>query len=162
MHLLWYCILLILLEEKTLKNENIQVAYLSFATLEFKLDPKNEIEKILKIARMNNEKKGITGQLVYRGGIFMQLLEGEQDSVSDLLGRILLDNSRHENVRVVLKQPMIKRVFPDWSMAYRELDNAVMDQVNLTVPWQKLVELSSTEQIVSSEDIFKVFQKLSA
>ena len=145
-----------------MKNENIQVAYLSFATLEFKLDPKNEIEKILKIARMNNEKKGITGQLVYRGGIFMQLLEGEQDSVSDLLGRILLDNSRHENVRVVLKQPMIKRVFPDWSMAYRELDNAVMDQVNLTVPWQKLVELSSTEQIVSSEDIFKVFQKLSA
>ena len=149
------------MEEETLENENIQVAYLSFATLEFKLDPKNGIEKILNTARLNNEKKAITGQLVYRGGIFMQLLEGERESVSDLLGRIVLDSSRHENVRVVLNQPMVKRVFPDWSMAYRGLDHAAIERANLTVPWQKLIELSSREQIVSSEDIFKIFQKLS-
>ena len=145
-----------------LGNNTIQMAYLSFATRELKLDPRSEIEKILKVARVHNEQKGITGQLVYRGGIFLQLLEGNRESVSSLLGHILLDNSRHENIRVIFKQPMVKRVFPGWSMAYRELDNVAMDLVNSIVPWQKLIDLSSSEQGVSNTDILKVFKKLAA
>ena len=136
------------------------MAYLSFATRELKLDPSNEIEGILKVARSHNEQKGITGQLVYRGGIFLQLLEGDLNSISNLLGRILLDNSRHENIRILFKQPMVKRVFPDWSMAYRQLDNVAMDLVNSIVPWHNLIDLSSKENGISEKDILKVFQKL--
>ena len=136
------------------------MAYLSFATRELKLDPSNEIEGILKVARSHNEQKGITGQLVYRGGIFLQLLEGDLNNISNLLGRILLDNSRHENIRILFKQPMVKRVFPDWSMAYRQLDNVAMDLVNSIVPWHNLIDLSSKEYGISEKDILKVFQKL--
>ena len=136
------------------------MAYLSFATRELKLDPSNEIEGILKVARSHNEQKGITGQLVYRGGIFLQLLEGDLNNISNLLGRILLDNSRHENIRILFKQPMVKRVFPDWSMAYRQLDNVAMDLVNSIVPWHNLIDLSSKENGISEKDILKVFQKL--
>ena len=136
------------------------MAYLSFATRELKLDPSNEIEGILKVARSHNEQKGITGQLVYRGGIFLQLLEGDLNSISNLLGRILLDSSRHENIRILFKQPMVKRVFPDWSMAYRQLDNVAMDLVNSIVPWHNLIDLSSKENGISEKDILKVFQKL--
>ena len=141
---------------------NIQMAYLSFATRELKLDADNEIDKILKVARAHNKQKGITGQLVYRGGIFLQLLEGDEESVATLLGRILLDNSRHENIRVLFKQPMVKRVFPGWNMAYRKLDNVAMDLVNSIVPWQNLIDLSASEHGISETDIFKVFEKLAA
>lgn len=143
-------------------SDDIQMAYLSFATRGLKVDSDEEIQKILVEARAHNAKVGITGQLVYRGGIFLQLLEGNKEHVSSLLGKILLDNKRHENIRILFKQPMLKRVFPDWSMAYKRLDNDALDLVDSIVPWQQLIHLSEQNKAVTDVDILRVFQKLAA
>jgi len=143
-------------------QNNIQIAYLSFATKSLKANSDNEIQSILKQARKHNAEKGITGQLIYRSGIFLQLLEGDKAEVSSLLGHILLDSKRHENIRIILNQPMKERVFPNWSMAYKSLDNAALDIVNCIVPWQQLVSISSQGNTIKNEDILKIFEELTA
>ena len=139
------------------------MAYLSFATRNLKANCDEEIQKILETARTHNAERNITGQLVYRSGIFLQLLEGEKTEVTSLLGRILLDSGRHENIKILLNQPMKDQIFPDWSMAYKNLDNAALDIVNCIVPWQKLVTFPAQgKETTSSADILKVFEELAA
>jgi len=137
----------------------IQMVYLSFATLKLKSDPSNEIDKILSEAEKHNTQVGITGELIYRNGIFLQLLEGRKEDVELILGRILLDHQRHENLKVLLKQPMVERIFPNWSMAFVKLDNAALDLVNSIVPWQTLTN-SASNKPVSAQDILNVFKEL--
>lgn len=138
----------------------IQMAYLSFATRQFKMDVDNNVDAILQEANRHNAKNDITGQLIYRAGTFVQFLEGRKDRIECLLGRILLDNNRHENVKVLLKQDLIERVFPHWSMAYKKLDDAALDLVNSIVPWQQLVRSSNNAGHVPPEKIVKIFEEL--
>ena len=146
------------------RKNDIQMAYLSFATRNLKANCDKEIQEILEKARKHNAEKGITGQLLYRSGIFMQLLEGDKEEITSLLGRILLDSDRHENIKILLNQPMEERVFPDWSMAFKNLDNAALDIVNCIAPWQKIVSLQSQGQgkPAKSEEILKLFEELAA
>ena len=120
----------------------------------------DNIEAILQEAQKHNAENDITGQLIYRAGTFVQFLEGQKDAVERLLGRILLDSSRHENLKVLLKQDLVERVFPDWSMAYKKLDDAALDLVNSIVPWQQLVRSSSGGDYIPANKILKIFEEL--
>ena len=55
------------------------------------------IEAICASARQHNAEQGVTGVLVYGGGIFMQAIEGGRSAVSELYGHIQKD-SRHKDV----------------------------------------------------------------
>ncbi len=136
------------------------MAYLSFATRPFKMDLDNNIDTILQEAQTHNSQHNITGQLIYRAGTFVQFLEGEKEQVEKLLGRILLDHGRHENLKILLKQELIERVFPDWSMSYKKLDDAALDLVNSIVPWQQLVQSTSAGKTIPAEKILKIFSEL--
>jgi len=140
------------------EGKQIQVAYLSFATRALKADLDNQIQDILEIARKHNAEKNITGQLVYRSGIFLQLLEGSKGDITALLGRILLDHSRHESIKILLHQPLQERIFPDWSMAFKNLENAAQDLVDCIVPWQKLASLPVNKN--NNDEILKIFSEL--
>lgn len=143
-------------------NNNVQIACLSFASRNLKSNCRDEIQAIINESREHNKAKGITGKLVYRTGIFLQLLEGDKDEVQLLLGRILLDSKRHENIRILFNQPMKNRLFPEWSVVYKNLDNNALDLVNSIVPWQKLTGLSSQNNVVSNDDILSIFETLAA
>ena len=41
-----------------------------------------QISNILEVAQRNNAAMGITGALLYSGGYFCQVIEGEEDKVS--------------------------------------------------------------------------------
>lgn len=48
----------------------------------------SDVGDILLASRMNNQKRGVTGALMYRDGFFLQVLEGRDDVLDDLVGRI--------------------------------------------------------------------------
>lgn len=143
-----------------MNRQMIQIAYLSFATPTFKMDTDRHISNILNKARDNNARHNITGQLIYRAGIFVQLLEGDKEKVQRLFGAIVLDRANHENIRVLLNQDLKERIFPDWSMAYRNLDNAALDLVNSVLPWRNLTRFSENGDAVPPEKILKIFEEL--
>ena len=80
-----------------------------------------EILDILRVSRINNERLGITGMLLYKGGNFLQVLEGPEPAVLQLIDKIERD-PRHRGVMRLIKQGENERQFQDWSMGFRNLD----------------------------------------
>lgn len=81
-----------------------------------------ELLDILKVSRSNNESKDITGMLLYKGGNFMQVLEGPEESVNALVEKIKAD-PRHKDISIISREQIQTRQFPSWEMAFQNLDN---------------------------------------
>lgn len=79
------------------------------------------LRALLKAARSNNQRFGITGLLLHRRDSFFQILEGDRDIVRWLFDRIMND-PRHERVEVVVEGPIEQREFSDWQMAFVDLE----------------------------------------
>src|ERR1700760_158454 len=75
--------------------------------------------ELLRKSRDANAARDVTGILVHFGGNFMQALEGEKDAVLGLYRKIARDQ-RHNQVRTIIELPIVQRMFPDWSMAFKE------------------------------------------
>lgn len=74
---------------------------------------------LLTKSRENNHRLGITGMLVYRHPFFMQVLEGPEEIVDELMTRISAD-PRHTDITKVLHAQIRRAGFADWSMGYLE------------------------------------------
>jgi hypothetical protein len=95
-----------------------QLCYASTATREL---TRADLLEILSYARQHNAEKGITGLLLFQGGHFLQVLEGEADQVRDLFKHISKDE-RHEQVTLLFEELVSQSQYPDWSMGFQALD----------------------------------------
>jgi hypothetical protein len=84
-----------------------------------------ELLDILKVSRVNNTSGEITGMLLYKGGNFMQVLEGPDDAVNGIFEKIKND-PRHKDVSVISREQIQSRQFPAWEMAFQNLDNPAL------------------------------------
>lgn len=75
----------------------------------------DDIDLIVERAALRNRDLEITGAILFNGYNFGQILEGERNTVSDLMEEIKSDD-RHNGVIVVAEREVENRVFPDWSM----------------------------------------------
>jgi hypothetical protein len=91
-----------------------RIIYLSSATQYLK---KEEIEFLLEQSRTYNFKNHITGILLYIDGDFIQVLEGEKQTITSLFENIKVDK-RHNGVICVLNRSIKKRQFNNWAMGY--------------------------------------------
>ena len=73
------------------------------------------VQAILDSARRHNQDSGVTGVLVYGGGVFMQAIEGGRQAVSDLYGTISRD-PRHKDVALLHYEEIVERRFGSWTM----------------------------------------------
>lgn len=80
-----------------------------------------DLDDILAASRRNNARIGITGMLLHKGGNFMQVLEGPEESVLALQNKIEGD-PRHRGLLVLRKAPLKERQFKEWAMGYQNLD----------------------------------------
>lgn len=96
-------------------DELVSVVYVSKATSDVGDDT---LRDILTESRENNAESGVTGVLLYRDGQFVQVLEGPRDSVQSLVATITAD-PRHDDIRIVLDEPIDERQFGDWTMEFR-------------------------------------------
>ena len=90
-------------------------------------------EKLLQIvetSQQNNSRGGITGLLVYGGGMFLQWLEGSRPAVEALMATLSTD-PRHETiVRLQVLDGLHKRLYPNWvmqSVAPKDIRDIMLD-----------------------------------
>ncbi|HTT13913.1 MAG TPA: BLUF domain-containing protein [Burkholderiaceae bacterium] len=76
-----------------------------------------DLEEILVDARTGNEKRNVTGALVYIEGVFLQILEGEKETLQRLMKSIAAD-TRHSRVTVFHEGDADGPLFSNWRMAY--------------------------------------------
>lgn len=85
------------------------------------------IEAILQQSREHNPSSGITGVLCYGSGVFLQVLEGGRETVSELYGHIQRD-PRHKDVVLLHYEEIDERRFSGWTMG--EVD---MNRINVSI-----------------------------
>jgi hypothetical protein len=92
---------------------------------------------ILSDARRLNPPNDVTGALICRADLYLQLLEGPEDAVEATFARIARDD-RHLEVQRLVSRPIAQRLFPDWAMrddparswmwTQQEVDNGALER----------------------------------
>ena len=109
------------------------------------------LSSILIASRANNRKRDITGALICRSDIFLQLLEGPEQQVKSTYAAIQNDD-RHINIYHLLEQNVDKRLFPAWAMK---------DDPIKTWMWSREEVSNGIVTSLSKAEIEEVFVKLS-
>lgn len=95
----------------------IRLVYVSSAVKEMEQE---ELVALLEQSRKKNSELNLTGMLLYGGGNFIQILEGETEAVNTLYEKILKDE-RHTDCILIDKSEISEPTFKGWSMGFRQL-----------------------------------------
>lgn len=95
--------------------------YLIYVSSATKRMNNEELLALQQEASDNNKRLNVTGVFLYQDGTFMQMLEGEKNTVLDLYAKIQTDN-RHKGVITMLEGDIEERNFHDWSMGFFNMD----------------------------------------
>lgn len=79
------------------------------------------VQALVDHARQANSRRQLTGVLAFDHRAFVQCLEGERETVSDVFCRIAAD-TRHRRVVLLELQPVDERLFGDWDMGFAAAD----------------------------------------
>ena len=96
----------------------ISLIYASRSTEHFH---EHEIPDLLKQARLSNAKHELTGMLLYIGGSFVQVLEGQPALVEAVFATIVRDK-RHTQITLITKESIAERAYEGWTMSHKTLD----------------------------------------
>ena len=107
---------------------------------------------ILLRARKRNAALGVTGALLCRDDIYIQLLEGEQAAVSEIFDSILQDD-RHIDIREIVTRQTVTRMFPGWAMR----DDPMKDWM-----WSREDVRSGVLDNATPEDAVALFTRVAA
>ncbi|HYD18740.1 MAG TPA: BLUF domain-containing protein [Patescibacteria group bacterium] len=101
------------------------ITYVSTARIPY--SPQRLLD-LLTLCRENNLVHGITGMLLYRGGVFMQAIEGPKTAVERLYANIRRDPA-HTGIITLLDEPVEARDFAAWEMGFADISNLDMSLV---------------------------------
>lgn len=87
------------------------------------------LKSLLTKSRNNNDRRDITGLLLYLDPFFLQILEGDKIVVESLYRTIEADN-RHHKVRVIYQQTVQFRSFPNWTMGFQRLNQQDIEKID--------------------------------
>lgn len=88
------------------------LTYTSLARLDL---TEGDLNAIHQTARHLNVLDGVTGLLLFDGSRFLQIIEGAEDAIDNLVERLRMD-PRHSAFEVRDERYVEQRSFPDWSM----------------------------------------------
>lgn len=90
--------------------------------------PHDEVFRIIEQSARNNPSGDITGFLLFRGGRFLQLVEGPLMALEMLLAKLAHDE-RHHELHVLSRLPIAQRSFPRWRMRRVGVEIDALDEL---------------------------------
>lgn len=105
---------------------------------------------ILSGARRNNARDDITGALICREDLYLQLLEGSEAAIDAVYARIAVDD-RHGDVRLLLVDEIGQRMFPHWAM---------LDDRSPSLMWSPADVAAGAIEAASRSDLLELFARL--
>ncbi|MFZ1744237.1 MAG: BLUF domain-containing protein [Pontixanthobacter sp.] len=120
-----------------------QYVYISTATSDLR---DGDIADILQASSRNNVDREITGFLIFNGRNFLQLVEGPEESLTDLMHKLAGD-ARHTGIVRLVDIPIDTRVCADWTMEQIRLSNSVdqrRDDLNRILPNNLVTHIRKT------------------
>ena len=117
---------------------------------------KQDLMHITAVAKVENAKRQITGVLFYMAGKFLQVLEGEEAHLRQLMQNIEKDD-RHNNVEYLIDTSIEKRGFYDWNMDSFNFENGQKFNID---NMRKLSESFSQNLLPRSDMLVMYYKKL--
>ena len=127
------------------------LAQLIYASRPFGFDD-TMLKGILLDARRCNARDGITGALICRADLYLQLLEGPRRVVEECYARIRGDD-RHVEPRTLVKRSIKTRLFPDWAMR----DDPAQSWV-----WSREAVRAGAVDAATEDEVLGFFSRLAA
>lgn len=125
-----------------------RIIYMSTAR---NLFSEKELEDLLEVSKANNKKVNVTGLLLTKGKTFIQCLEGKKKDVEYIYSKIKKDD-RHYDVIDLIEEESFSRLFKDWSMGYRNIENLI------SISSSKISEIQLDDiNNLSNSDIYELF-----
>lgn len=131
------------------------LTYTSLARIDLQA---SDLEDIHRSARDLNALDGITGLLVFNGTHFLQIVEGSNHAIADLLGRLRRD-PRHSGLEVRDERKVARRSFPGWGMelvkvnaSYFQARDTIAERLPDTVPEVIRLRLLRMTELISTMD----------
>jgi hypothetical protein len=110
------------------------------------------LNNILFAARHHNKRDGITGSLICREDIYLQMLEGPRDLVTAAYGRIMRDD-RHIEIVGLYQGDLKTRLFPRWEMRHDPMRSWM---------WTPDEVYAGAPQNASAEDLRAIFARIAS
>jgi len=104
----------------------IQITYISRTTEP--MSPESLLA-LLQQCLTNNASSGVTGMLLYGNQTFLQVLEGDEKAVDDLVEKISKD-ARHSAVQLLHRRPIERRQYADWSMGFKRMSDSELKHID--------------------------------
>ena len=138
----------------------IQIAYMSRAS---KIMSADDLLNMATEYGTNNLNHHITGMLLYKKGIFFQVIEGPDHSVKVLYKKIKV-NFNHYEIKSLLEKELTNRSFDEWFISSLELDHLngtrpekIQYSFPFDVPDSKLEEVIKASSALELIKAFKHF-----
>ena len=132
-----------------------QLVYISKATAPFTAA---SLKELTGLASANNARLNVTGCMAYSAGYFLQLLEGNAETVDSLYRKIEKD-TRHKGTKLLLEGTVDedRRLFGKWFMSSVNVDTTVDFPEELK---QSITEIiNDRKAIVPVHRLFMEFRK---
>lgn len=113
---------------------------------------RSTLANILLTARRNNRRDDITGALLCRNDLYLQLIEGPEAAIYAAYARIVVDD-RHCDVKVLLDHAVETRMFPQWEM---------LDDVMPSLAWSQAEIAEGAIEETAPGDLLAIFMRVSA
>ena len=127
----------------------VDLVQLIYASRPFGFDD-GSLKTILVKSRFNNTRDDITGALICRPDVYLQLLEGPRAAVEAAFDRIRRDN-RHAEVNRLNLSDVSERLFPAWAMR---------DDPARSWLWTPAEVLDGAIERATYDDLLAVFSRL--
>lgn len=110
------------------------------------------LDDILTVSRARNARDDITGTLICRGDMYLQLIEGPDAAIAATYERIIADD-RHLEIDLLVSRPVSARLFPQWAMR---------DDPARSWMWTQEEVSAGAIQSASMAEILGIFERLAA
>jgi hypothetical protein len=108
------------------------------------------LDDILTVSRARNSRDDITGTLICRGDMYLQLIEGPDAAIQATYERICGDD-RHLEIDQLVSRSVTDRMFPKWAMR---------DDPARSWMWSQAEVAAGAIQAASSDQILAIFERL--
>lgn len=82
-----------------------------------------EVDRIVASAQRHNLERGITGVLVFGGGVFFQWIEGPASEMQSLITNLHGDPRHYDVVTLSRSEENRERLYPNWGMERVDADD---------------------------------------
>lgn len=135
-----------------MSNSINRVMYLSKGRHSFTY---TELVKMNERFAAKNASLGVTGVLLRVGNYFIQVVEGAEPTISELIRKIESDH-RHSNFTILTNHMDHRRIFGQWSMNFIDLDSTYYVNHRETAKLREQID----SIVAGSQDMKRTFMAL--